>query len=244
VPIKTNIMFNNWLSYNYQGITCNASGIKVSDRGRETFDQLLRGTDARSSVQGAPATSDQRKPAYMQLRNLWDMLDSTEKKEALDWILQMAMTDSLSGLETLVAKDVSGQKPHGWVEAVSDLNALKAINDTWGHEAGDKVISGLGKIVKAEVAKEGGRAFRVGGDEISYWFPDVKAAKHALEAIDAKFQAEAFLIGGRKRKGFSISYGIGPDAVSADNALYLDKDRRIELGQRAERGQIPESINV
>lgn len=244
MSIKTNLMLDSWLSDICQDITESAIDMKISDGTHEAFGQPLNETSARTSVREMLAAKDQRKPAYMQLRNIWDTLDSIEKKEALDWILQKAMTDSLSGLETLVAKDISGQKPAGWVEAISDLNALKAINDTWGHEAGDKVISELGKIVKAETAKESGRAFRVGGDEISYWFPDAEAAKRALEAIDTKFQVEAFVIGGEKRKGFSISYGIGSDAISADNALYLDKERRVGLGQRAERGQMPASIDV
>lgn len=196
------------------------------------------------AVPGMLIPHDRRKPAYQQLRQAWSRLDRHSQAEALDWILHEAMLDPLSGLETLVAKDLSGQKPAGWVEALSDLNGLKAINDTWGHAAGDTVIRELGKIVQTEVAQAGGRAFRVGGDEIGYWFPTLPAAQQALSAIDLRFQAAALLIGGRLRRGFSVSYGIGPDARAADRALYQDKEKRKKCGQRADRGQVPESINL
>jgi diguanylate cyclase (GGDEF)-like protein len=234
---KTDLALGRRLFDIYRGTMSNILGwIKA------VFNRSLGKTDSYASVQEMLIPHDRRKPAYMQLRNAWDTLDSVSQKESVGWILQKTMIDPLSGLETLVAKELSGQRPADWVEAISDLNSLKAINDTWGHEAGDQVLRELGKIVKVEVDREGGRAFRVGGDEISYWFSDAKAAKRALKAIDARFQAEAFMIGGRKRKGFSVSYGIGSDAISADNALYLDKERRKKLGQRAARGQIPESI--
>jgi diguanylate cyclase (GGDEF)-like protein len=179
----------------------------------------------------------------VQLRHAWNKLDTLSQKEAVEWLLQKTLIDPLSGLETLVAKEMSGAKPDGWVDAISDVNGLKAINDTWGHEAGDEIIRTMGKIVKAEVAKESGRAFRVGGDEISYWFPDMRAAKRALGRMDMKFQRYAFVMGRQKCRGFSISYGIGLDFISADNALYQDKERRKELGQRSKRGQIPSSID-
>ena len=243
VVSRTNLILGNWPAKSCGEMTGKAAENKIADGIRRIFERLFGMGSATLSVRVWLATSDRRKPAYVQLRAVWNTLDSQAQKEAVDWILQRAMIDPLSGLETLVAKDISGQKPAGWVDASSDLNALKAINDTWGHEAGDKVISELGMVVKAEVAKEGGRAFRVGGDEISYWFPNAAVAQRALAAIDARFQAEAFVIGGNRRRGFSVSYGIGPDAASADNALYLDKTRRISLGQRAERGQLPKSID-
>jgi diguanylate cyclase (GGDEF)-like protein len=244
MSIKTDLVLDSWLSDIYWGITTSVIDIRIADGAHAIVDQPSGKTDARASVQEMLVPHDRRKPAYVQLRDAWDTLDGASQKESVGWILQKTMIDPLSGLETLVAKDLSGQRPADWVEAISDLNSLKAINDTWGHEAGDQVLRELGKIVKAEVDKEGGRAFRVGGDEISYWFSDTKTAKRSLETIDTRFQAEAFVIGGRKRKGFSVSYGIGPDAVSADNALYLDKEKRKKLGQRADRGQIPESISI
>jgi diguanylate cyclase (GGDEF)-like protein len=210
----------------------------------KVWGQLFDDANAPITISEKLVISDRRKPAYVQLRKAWDTVDSIPQKLAVGWILQKTLTDPLSGLETLVAKDLSGQKPAGWVEAISDLNALKAINDTWGHAAGDNVIRELGKIVKNEIILEGGRAFRVGGDEIVHWFPDATRAKQVLESIDTKLQLHPFVLGGETRKGFSISFGIGLDAISADRELYLDKERQTGSRQHTNRGQLPESIDT
>ena len=168
----TNRILDHGLNAIYRGIVSNI--IDIKDEVHEAFERLFSKRNVDTSVREKLAMGDRREPAYVQLRDVWETLDSISQKEAIGWILQKTMTDPLSGLETLVAREVSGKKPASWVEAISDLNALKAVNDTWGHEAGDTLIHELGKIVKTEVAQRGGRAFRVGGDEISYWFPDME----------------------------------------------------------------------
>lgn len=45
-----------------------------------------------------------------------------------------------------------------------DINGLKEINDTYGHDAGDKLIIGAAKCIE-NCFGEKGRVFRVGGDE-------------------------------------------------------------------------------
>ena len=47
---------------------------------------------------------------------------------------------------------------------VADMNGLKYINDTFGHEHGDKAISELAGIIRESLA-QGDMAFRTGGDE-------------------------------------------------------------------------------
>jgi diguanylate cyclase (GGDEF)-like protein len=240
--MKTNFPFNVWLSDIRQGLL--NIDTMISEIVCIIFNRLPGETNTHKMAQGALVSIDRRKPTYVQLRNAWNKLDSASQKEAVEWLFQKTLLDPLSGLETLVAREMSGSKPDRWVEVISDVNGLKAINDTWGHETGSEVIRVMGKIVKAEVMEEGGRAFRVGGDEVSYWFPDMSAAKRALARIDTKFQSATFVIGDQTWKGFSLSYGIGADVISADNALYQDKERRKELGQRSEYGQMPSSIDT
>ena len=47
---------------------------------------------------------------------------------------------------------------------VADMNGLKYINDTFGHEQGDRAISELAGIIRESLA-QGDMAFRTGGDE-------------------------------------------------------------------------------
>ncbi len=110
------------------------------------------------------------------------------------------------------------------------------------------VLGGMGQVINEEVHAVGGRAFRgLGSDEVSYWFPSEDAAKTALAAIDDRFKNATYNIevNGEKepQKGFSLSYGIGKDHAEADANLYLDKQRRLGTGERAERGTLPSSIH-
>ncbi len=189
-----------------------------------------------------PSNGERRQPAFEQLRDMWDTLDAFEQKEVFMWLTEKTLTDPLSGAETVVAKAIS-EKPSGWIEATSDLNSLKAINDTWGHEAGDDIIANMGRIAKEETEKRGGRVFRVGGDEFTYWFSDEKIAQETMNAIDQRLFQSAFTIGGEERKGFSIAFGIGDERKLADKNLYSDKLRRVFMGQRSTaRGGMSPSI--
>ncbi|HEX2697850.1 MAG TPA: diguanylate cyclase, partial [Anaerolineales bacterium] len=189
-----------------------------------------------------------RGPVVEQLRKAWPKMDASMQAEVMNWLVNKVLYDPISGLETTFSKIAEEGKPAGWVDAISDLNALKAINDHMGHGAGNLVISRMGQIIREKVQAVSGRAFRVGGDEVSYWFPNEEAANQALRAIDEEFQNDIIKFelddGQRVRmKGFTLSYGIGSDEKLADKALYADKEIRRGLGQRDERGQLPRSIH-
>src|SRR5260221_13464612 len=65
---------------------------------------------------------------------------------------------------------------------VVDLDDFKAINDTWGHTAGDRVLQQAGALV-AQTCRESDSAARWGGEEV------VAGAREAERAI-AGAQAE------------------------------------------------------
>ncbi len=84
----------------------------------------------------------------------------------------MAMTDTLTGLpnrrqilseleEAVSKSDTSGNE---FTLAYLDLNDFKAVNDSQGHEAGDRVLVESASIIKRCVGPENTVA-RVGGDE-------------------------------------------------------------------------------
>lgn len=85
---------------------------------------------------------------------------------------RLAYTDSLTGIrnktaylekvDALQVKIKDDQKPE-FAIAVFDLNKLKIINDTLGHESGDKYIINACKII-CDMFKHS-PVFRVGGDE-------------------------------------------------------------------------------
>ena len=57
----------------------------------------------------------------------------------------------------------------------SDINGLKAVNDTKGHEAGDKIIIETAEVFASVFKKK--NCYRIGGDEFIAIVPDVEEAK-------------------------------------------------------------------
>jgi diguanylate cyclase (GGDEF)-like protein len=52
-----------------------------------------------------------------------------------------------------------------WALIEFDLDGFKRFNDTYGHPAGDELLSILGSRLSAAAASAGGTAYRLGGDE-------------------------------------------------------------------------------
>ena len=57
-----------------------------------------------------------------------------------------------------------GEKEFSFAIMALDLNYLKKVNDTFGHEEGDRLIQSASKILRDAVG-ENGEAYRTGGDE-------------------------------------------------------------------------------
>jgi diguanylate cyclase (GGDEF)-like protein len=122
-----------------------------------------------------------------------------------------------------------------------DLDGFKAVNDTWGHAAGDRVLT-----LVAERARKCVRASdtlgRLGGDEFLAILPETGAegALAVAEKLRAALSEPYELAGAVARVGVSLGVGLfpangdGPDALlrAADAALYRAKregKNRVEL---------------
>lgn len=124
--------------------------------------------------------------------------------------------------------------------AYIDLNGLKWVNDTFGHEAGDSYLVTVAAAVNRHLGANDVLA-RIGGDEFLALMPDVTAAAACamMEAMEKE------LAGNGKNYTQSFSYGV--EMVSpgypldaeeiihqADVRMYEDKKRRKQ--QVNERG--------
>lgn len=94
-------------------------------------------------------------------------------KTKMDYINSLAYTDSLTGIKnnTAYLQDVSGLKPeieNGSAEfalAVIDVNGLKQINDNYGHEYGNVLITLTAQAASEVFGRD--NVYRIGGDEFA-----------------------------------------------------------------------------
>lgn len=91
----------------------------------------------------------------------------------------MASTDFLTGLKNRNAfeRDLynlnSAADKSRFAVISADLNGLKSVNDTYGHAEGDRYIRLCADILSA-CLPEGGRLYRIGGDEFVMLLPQVQ----------------------------------------------------------------------
>jgi len=98
----------------------------------------------------------------------------------------------------------------GWV-VVCDLDDFKALNDKYGHMAGDEILRGAGQLIAASIRHQD-RAYRWGGDEFVVFFgsaerPVVEARLREIEKHLRKFH-----IRNHGPVPVSFSWGMAPIA--------------------------------
>ncbi len=100
-------------------------------------------------------------------KNVDDIVASAREREAL---VVMAETDLMTGIynrgsgERKVV-ELLGARYYGML-CILDIDEFKSINDTYGHEVGDRVIKGVASIIGDEF-RERDIVFRLGGDEFA-----------------------------------------------------------------------------
>ncbi len=85
-----------------------------------------------------------------------------------------------------------------------DIDHFKKVNDTYGHQAGDKVIQALAGVIKRSV-RETDLAGRYGGEEFAIVLTDTNAQNALLVAERIRSNAEATVV---EHDGQSISFTV------------------------------------
>ncbi|GAM10317.1 cellulose synthesis regulatory protein [Geobacter sp. OR-1] len=104
------------------------------------------------------------------------MIESLRQKQTVEELLRyLSNHDPMTGLynrlyfnEELARLDRSRQIPSSII--IADLNGLKQVNDSQGHEAGDLLILAAAEIIRAGVRADDVAA-RIGGDEFAVILP-------------------------------------------------------------------------
>lgn len=161
--------------------------------------------------------------------------DVTKEREVLQELHRQYTTDPVTGvrngkfLEEWLAGGEPSSRPFTLISA--DCNFLKHINDTHGHEYGDKLLRHAGELFR-EVLPAGCTPVRTGGDEFLILCENT-SCDEALQLVERLRQA----MRSRNVKGSQLSLAFGTctmtDAgmgfdecrAAADADMYADKRR-------------------
>lgn len=118
--------------------------------------------------------------------------DVTTYERMQSRLTTLATTDPLTGLPNrrrlfdVARRWIEREGPKGTPLAVVvlDLDHFKHVNDTWGHEAGDRVLRRLAQVIAVEV-RSGDMVARLGGEEFVILLPGarVDVARSIAERI-------------------------------------------------------------
>ncbi|MDI6624642.1 MAG: PleD family two-component system response regulator [Brevundimonas sp.] len=139
-------------------------------------------------------------------------------KEKLDYSLEMAVTDALTGLhnrrymagqlQAMVGR--AGQGGDSVAVLVMDIDHFKAVNDSFGHDAGDEVLREFAVRLATNV-----RAIdlpcRFGGEEFVVVMPgaSLEAAARVADRIRRDIEGQPFpIMGGAEGLTITVSVGV------------------------------------
>ena len=189
--------------------------------------------------------------------------DVTERKELERNLRHLAYTDALTGLpnRTLFhdrlkqGLAIASRRDTPLAVFFLDLDRFKVINDSLGHDVGDRVLVSVARRLRACLRDEDTLA-RLGGDEFAVLLPEVAGASGSSSVADKLLKALAApqLIDGQELTvGASIGIALFPQSGSdvqsllrsADAAMYSAKARgrgraalfTPDLGERNTRRQ-------
>lgn len=143
-----------------------------------------------------------------------DMVEERERGVRRSLLEEMAYTDMLTGLPNRNAfeREIYYRRQRdntNCTVVVADLNGLKKINDTMGHQKGDEALIKAGEVLK-NAFPERALLYRIGGDEFCL-FVEGMTEEEMEKAADCL-----------KQKTLSIAVGCcGDDGCGIDSAFRL-----------------------
>lgn len=162
------------------------------------------------------------------------LTDITKYKQLISRLEDYANFDSVTGLFNRHAFELEKHRlknkmPVPLSIVMGDLNHLKYVNDTFGHEAGDDYIRLMARVLQDCIPSKG-KAYRVGGDEFVLLLPNTDALQ--ADKIINNIENTVSLI---KRFPYNVSISLGASTINtitenidntiarADETMYAKK---------------------
>ncbi|KNC14993.1 diguanylate cyclase [Pseudomonas sp. RIT-PI-a] len=236
-------------------------GLQTSMRGATDIDGLKQVLESR--LEGLLASMEQHRlqreareqKIAARLHGLGERVTSMER-EALDYRDKLeqqrhkALLDPLTGLPNRAAWNERLALEHGRLQqtgtglllAILDLDHFKSINDTYGHQAGDKVLKIIANVLRKGLRGDDFIA-RFGGEEFALLMPgsDLSGGSRLLERLRAAVEQCPFHFKG-ERVTVTMSAGVAV-FKSGENASQVLKraDQALYRAKEAGRNQIEQA---
>jgi diguanylate cyclase (GGDEF)-like protein len=168
-------------------------------------------------------------------------------RQALEEQTRRALTDSLTGLYNrgffwdALQRQIAASGRTGEVFCVIlfDLDHFKAVNDTYGHDAGDVVLQQTAAVLLRSI-RASDVAVRHGGEEFAVLLPDTDVRTAAERAEDIRRALERHeIVQGPHRIRVTASFGVVQSSADTDSgALVKAVDEAMYAAKAAGRNRV------
>ena len=170
--------------------------------------------------------------------------DVTERKEMEEEVRLMAVTDQLTGLYNrrgfiALAEQqlkLSARSRKSMILYFADLDGMKQINDTWGHDEGDHALINAAAILR-DTFRASDILARIGGDEFAVF--SIDATDVVPQSLVKRLEINLHEFNSHKEHPYILSVSVGvvtydPEApcslddlmCRADDEMYARKDEK------------------
>ena len=186
--------------------------------------------DARTGIRYGKEEFGQLAHAFDDMASALQQREQRLQEQAIS-LQEQAISDPLTGLYNrrylgeFLPRELarSGRNATPVAVMLIDLDRFKRINDSYGHEAGDIVLTAVGNLLKSSV-RGSDIACRYGGEEFALILPETgtEIAARRAEDIRVAISGLHLIHAGRPLGGITASFGIAlfPNhALDADDLL-------------------------
>jgi GGDEF domain-containing protein len=194
--------------------------------------------------QQPPHPPTERRSSTRPPQDLWEQI----RAEHPGWTIEQTGREATRRLETSPLVDLPNraafdriQKAKPGPVGMSDADGLKAVNDKYGHAAGDALLRAKAHALKAA----GLDAYHVSGDEFVYRNPDPAKLERARAILrDTPIEFTDTHGKHRRIRGADFSYGLGADLGTAEKGMHQHKAQREAAGERGARGALGKILEL
>lgn len=172
--------------------------------------------------------------------------DVTERRQMVETIRTLSLTDDLTGLlnrrgfATLAEQQLRTSirmRNRLWL-LFADLDGLKEINDSLGHEAGDRSIREFAQLLRTGSFREADLVARLGGDEFAVLATEISPTNEdtVLKRVDDTVRRANQMPG--REFVLSVSAGVAmfdPERPQTLDELIAEADRRMYQAKNSQR---------
>lgn len=168
----------------------------------------------------------------VELRTTREKLDYSSNHDMLTGLYNRRFFES-------IMKRSKDEKETSFSVAMLDVDDFKKINDTYGHETGDRVLAAVSKCIESCLPQDA-VAVRWGGEEFVLYLPQVENSRalEVLETFRTKLSEQEIYHRGN-RVTFTATIGLCTGESIADYEEYLRQaDEKLYWGKKHGKNQI------